>query len=169
MATALGCVLRAIHSGGQCSRMESKSARSASSCLEDRDKRQPRPRTAKRCATERRRPEPRFSPDQRTAWRICGDDPGTTRTDGFYDLRRMQGDDALCSSAALINFEYAARFANNFAMERRSRSHSSNPFCSIFQSPDFRRCQRIDRNPRVCARFAIECGPRERLFLADWR
>src|SRR5260370_18927243 len=32
----------------------------------------------------------------------------------------MQGDDALCRSAALINSEYAARFADNFAMERRS-------------------------------------------------
>jgi hypothetical protein len=32
----------------------------------------------------------------------------------------MLGDNALCSSAALINSEYPAKFAGNFAMERRS-------------------------------------------------
>ena len=32
----------------------------------------------------------------------------------------MPGDDALCSSAALINSEYRAKFAGNFAMGRRS-------------------------------------------------
>jgi hypothetical protein len=32
---------------------------------------------------------------------------------------RMHGDDALCSSAALITSEYLANFAGNFAMKRR--------------------------------------------------
>jgi hypothetical protein len=32
---------------------------------------------------------------------------------------RMHGDDALCSSAALIKREYLAKFAGNFAMKRR--------------------------------------------------
>jgi len=40
---------------------------------------------------------------------------------------------------------------------------SSKRLRSTFQSPDFWRCQRIDRNRRVCARFAIARGPGERL------
>jgi hypothetical protein len=43
----------------------------------------------------------------------------------------------------------------------------SNPPLSTIQSLDFRTSQRIDRNPRVCARFAIERGPGEPLFLRD--
>ena len=43
----------------------------------------------------------------------------------------------------------------------------SNPFRSTFQSPGLRTWRRIDRNPRVCARFAIELGPREQLFLCN--
>ena len=39
----------------------------------------------------------------------------------------------------------------------------SNPFCSTPQSLDFRTSQRIARNARVCARFAIMDGPGERL------
>ena len=39
----------------------------------------------------------------------------------------------------------------------------SNPFCSTFQSPDFRRCWRIARKARVCARFSIAREPGERL------
>jgi hypothetical protein len=37
----------------------------------------------------------------------------------------------------------------------------SNPLCSTIQSLSFRTSRRIDRNPRVCARFAIIHGPRE--------
>lgn len=51
--------------------------------------------------------------------------------------------------------------------ETRIGARSSNPLRSTFQSPRFRTSQRIARNPRVCARFAIVRGPRERLFLRD--
>ena len=39
----------------------------------------------------------------------------------------------------------------------------SNPLCSTIQSLSFRTSRIIDRNPRVCARFAIGSGPGERL------
>jgi hypothetical protein len=52
--------------------------------------------------------------------------------------------------------------ANNFAIKTERGAESSNPICSTFQSPGFGRCQRIDRNRRVCARFAITRGPRRR-------
>ena len=39
----------------------------------------------------------------------------------------------------------------------------SNPLWSTIQSVSFRTSRRIDRNPRVCARFAIGEGPGERL------
>jgi hypothetical protein len=38
----------------------------------------------------------------------------------------------------------------------------SNPFCSTNQSLAYRVFQRIQENPRVCARFVFACGPRER-------
>jgi hypothetical protein len=44
---------------------------------------------------------------------------------------------------------------------------SSNPLCSTFQSPRFRRCQRIDQDRRVCARSTIVGGPGEHLFRRD--
>jgi hypothetical protein len=47
----------------------------------------------------------------------------------------MHGDNALCSSAALITSEYFANFAGNFAMKRRMRAESSNPPCSTNKSP----------------------------------
>src|SRR5208337_956376 len=40
----------------------------------------------------------------------------------------------------------------------------SNPFCSTTLSASFRTFQRIGRNPRVCARFAIAHGPGEYLL-----
>ena len=46
---------------------------------------------------------------------------------------------------------------------------SSNPFCSTIQSLGPRTSRRIARKARVCARFAIRHGPKERLFLADSR
>jgi hypothetical protein len=75
----------------------------------------------------------------------------------------MCGDNALCSSAALINSEYPAKFAANFSMKRRRGAEGSNPLCSTFQSLGFRTSRRIDRKARVRARFAIARGPRERL------
>src|ERR1700693_6005944 len=39
---------------------------------------------------------------------------------------------------------------------------SSNPSPSTNQSLAYRTFQRIEENPRVCARFAFACGPRER-------
>jgi hypothetical protein len=39
-------------------------------------------------------------------------------------------------------------------------TEGSNPSLSTIQSLDFRTSQRIDRNPRVCARFSIAGGPR---------
>src|ERR1700686_2048948 len=39
---------------------------------------------------------------------------------------------------------------------------SLNPTRSTHQSLDYRTFQRIERNPRVSARFAFACGPRER-------
>ena len=48
-------------------------------------------------------------------------------------------------------------------MKFQNWSDSSNPLSSTFQPPNFRRCRRIARNPRVCARFAITHGPGERL------
>ena len=47
--------------------------------------------------------------------------------------------------------------------QTRNGAESSNPVRSTFQSPDFWRCQRIDRKARVCARFAITRGRGERL------
>jgi hypothetical protein len=75
----------------------------------------------------------------------------------------MRGDNALCSSVALINSEYPAKFAGNFAMKRRTGAEGSNPLCSTFQSPGLRTLRRIYLNPRVCARFAIMHGPGESL------
>src|ERR1019366_9194146 len=43
---------------------------------------------------------------------------------------------------------------------KRRGVEGSNPFCSTNQSLDYRTFQRIERNPRVCARFAFACGPR---------
>src|SRR3981189_845232 len=41
-------------------------------------------------------------------------------------------------------------------------TESSNLTRSTNQSFDYRTFQRIEGNPRVCARFALACGPRER-------
>ena len=46
-------------------------------------------------------------------------------------------------------------------LTRESGSHRTAP--STLQSPGFRTSRRIDRNLRVCARFAIIRGPGERL------
>ena len=43
-------------------------------------------------------------------------------------------------------------------------TESSNPSLSTIQSARFRPFRRIDRNPRVCPRFAIPQGPGERLL-----
>jgi hypothetical protein len=43
----------------------------------------------------------------------------------------------------------------------------SNPFCSTNQSLDYRTFQRIERNPRVCARFAFAMRTPERDVVAQ--
>jgi hypothetical protein len=62
-----------------------------------------------------------------------------------------------------------SRAVENFAVvwQTRNGAESSNPVRSTLQSPRRRTSRRIDRNPRVCARFAIERGPRERLYGSD--
>ena len=77
-------------------------------------------------------------------------------------LVRTHGDNALCSSAALIISEYRAKFTGNFAMKRRRGAKGSNPLCSTIQSFGLRTSKRIARKARVFARFAIERGPGER-------
>jgi len=50
-------------------------------------------------------------------------------------------------------------------MPKRSPSHrpvEPIPIAIKVQSLDYRTFQRIERNPRVSARFAFACGPRER-------
>jgi hypothetical protein len=78
-------------------------------------------------------------------------------------LRRMRGDNALCSSAALINPEYPAKFAGNFAMKRRRggrgfKSDADNS--AVFKISD------ISENRFKSARVRAICdhaGPRERV------
>ena len=68
-------------------------------------------------------------------------------------------------SPALLPFSRPrnwARVADNFPSTTDRGAASSNPFCSTIQSFSFRTSRRIARNPRVCARFAIMHGPRER-------
>jgi hypothetical protein len=83
--------------------------------------------------------------------------------------RRMQGDNALCSFAALIGTEWLAKYADYLAMKRRSGFTSSNLKRPTFQSSGSRTSQRIDRNPRVCARFAMTRGPGELSLCSDLR
>ena len=96
--------------------------------------------------------------------------PSTKNSTAGRDQRgipwgRMRGDNALCSSAALINSEYPAKFVGNFAMTRRRGAEGSNPLCSTIQSLGFRTRRRIARNQRVCARFELADGTREGLLL----
>ena len=59
--------------------------------------------------------------------RFCNEKPGKRSNDPrafsvrVNHSRRMVGDDALCSSGALIKTEYLAKFVGNFAMQRRRR------------------------------------------------
>ena len=55
------------------------------------------------------------------------------------------------------------RPAHLMATKKCQVAVGSNPAWTTFQSPDFWRCQRIDRNRRVCARFVIARGPGEGL------
>jgi len=52
---------------------------------------------------------------------------------------RMRGDNALCSSAALINSEYPAQIAGNFAMKGEGEVEGSNPTRTTIQSSGFGR------------------------------
>ena len=82
---------------------------------------------------------------------------------GEKHSRRTRGDNALSSSAALIFFKLVANSADDFAMKRRSGGRqfkSTLLHTSVSRYSDDRR---IDRNARVCARFAIALGPGERL------
>jgi hypothetical protein len=48
--------------------------------------------------------------------------------------------------------------------QTRNGAESSNPVRSTIQSLGFRTSRRIAQKARVCARFAIMCGPRESLL-----
>jgi hypothetical protein len=75
---------------------------------------------------------------------------------------RMPGEQILFSEDAIGQVEYCAKVGPNYARENSRGSGGSNPPLSTIQSLSFRTSRRIDRNPRVCARFAIMHGPRER-------
>ena len=91
---------------------------------------------------------------------------GSSATIEERNIQRMNSDDAVCSTVALIFKKFVAKFSMK---TRKWGSTVQILFAPHFSLQIFRRRQRIDRNERVCARFAIERGPSERLFLADQR
>lgn len=75
--------------------------------------------------------------------------------------------DTICrvTSVATKPSPSRSRTVEHFAVvwQTRNGAESSNPVRSTIQSLRFRTQRRIDRKARVCARFAIDRGPRERL------
>jgi len=68
----------------------------------------------------------------------------------------------LSCSAVSIPAGLRATSADNFGDEKPKRVIGSNSPWTTIQSLGFRTSQRIDRNGRVCGRFAIARGLRER-------
>jgi hypothetical protein len=102
---------------------------------------------------------------QRIGWRICGDD--RDHQDGWYVTiwRRMRGDDALSSGAALIFREFVAKSADNFAMKRRSggREFKSTPLHTPVP-----RVRDIAENRSKSARVRAICDhPRTQRILSE--